>query len=260
MEILKYAVQENPGDAYAYLHLGNLYAHLGRPAEAAAQWQKAVDLNKALSVAQRNLGLYAWAASNDLPKAEQSYRKAIEARPKDQTLYRDLAEILMAQSRRPEAIKLLESMPSEGLQRAEIIIMLAQAYEDERQYDQVINLLESTPYFVNWEGQTITWDIFHRAHMKRGQNRFEGKDFAGALKDFEAALTYPDNIGVGRSNRPHEADAQYWKGKALLALGRLEEARAAWKEGAAGPEGRGEQSKYRQLCTDALHENQIVSG
>jgi tetratricopeptide (TPR) repeat protein len=92
--------------------------------------------------------------------------------------------------------------------------------------------------------------------MKRGQNRFESKDFAGALKDFEAALTYPDNIGVGRSNRPQEADGYYWKGKALLALNRLEDARAAWKEGAAGPGGRGEQNKYRQLCTDALHENQ----
>ena len=249
VEILKYAVRENPGDAYAYLHLGNLYAHLGRPAEAVAQWQKAVDLNKSLSVAQRNLGLYAWAVSNDLPKAEQFYRKAIEARPKDQTLYRDLAEILMAQSKRPDAIKLLESMPSEGLQRADIIIMLAQAYEDEQRYDQAINLLESTPYFVNWEGQTITWDIFHRSHMKRGQNRFESKDFAGALKDFEAALTYPDNIGVGRSNRPQEAAAQYWKGKTLLALGRLEDARAAWKEGAAGS-GR---SRRTEQVSPALH-------
>jgi tetratricopeptide (TPR) repeat protein len=252
LEVLGYALRANPGDAYAHLHLGNLYAHLGRSAEAVDHWQKAVDLNRSLSVAYRNLGLYAWATSNDLPKAEQSYRKAIAARPKDQTLYRDLAEILMAQSKRPEAIKLLASMPSEGLPRADILIMLAQAYEDERRYDETIHLLESTPYFVNWEGQTITWDIFHRAHMKRGQNRFEGKDFAGALQDFEAALTYPGNIGAGRSNRPQEADAQYWKGKALQGLGRLEDAKSAWKEGAAGPEGRGDQSKYQQLCREAL--------
>ncbi len=252
VEMLKYAVQENPSDACAHLHLGNLYAHLGRSAEAVDHWQKAGDLNQSLSVAYRNLGLYAWGPGNDLAKAEQFYRKAIDARPKDQTLYRDLAEILMAQGKRPEAIKLLESMPSEGLRRAEIIIMLAQAYADEQRYDETINLLESTPYFVNWEGQTITWDLFHRAHMKRGQSRFESKDFAGALKDFEAALTYPDNIGVGRSNRPQEADAQYWRGKALQALGRLDEAKAAWKEGAAGSEGgRGEQGKYRQLCQEA---------
>jgi len=254
LEVLRYAVQESPNDACAHLHLGNLYAHLGRSTEAVDHWQKAADLNKALSVAYRNLGLYAWGPGNDLAQAEQFYRKAIDARPTDQTLYRDLAEVLMADSKRPEAIKLLESVPSEGLRRADIIIMLARAYEDEQRHDGTIKLLESTPYFVNWEGQSITWNLFHGAHMKRGQNRFDAKDFAGALKDFEAALTYPDNIGVGRSDRPQEAAAQYWRGKSLQALGRSEEAKSAWKEGAAGLEGRGEQNKYRQLCQEALRE------
>jgi len=256
VEVLKYAVQENPNDACAHLHLGNLYAHLGRVAEAVDHWQKAGDLNKGLSIAFRNLGLYAWGPGDDLAKAEQLYRKAIDARPKDQTLYRDLAEIIMAQGKRPEAIKLLETMPSVGLRRADILIMLAQAYSDEQRHDDTISLLESTPYFVNWEGQSITWNLFHGAHMKRGQSRMEAKDFAGALKDFEAALTYPENIGVGRSNRPQEADAQYWRGKALQSLGRLDEAKAAWKEGAAGSGGgRGEQGKYRKLCEEALGEN-----
>jgi tetratricopeptide (TPR) repeat protein len=255
LTVLKFAVQENPKDACAQLHIGNLYAHLGRPAEAVSHWQEAGELNPSLSIAFRNLGLYAWGPGNDLAQAEQFYRQAIHARPKDQTLYRDLAEIIMAQGKRPEAIKLLESMPSVGLQRADILIMLAQAYSDEQRFDETINLLESTPYFVNWEGQSITWNLFHGAHMKRGEKRFEAKDFAGALTDFQAALTYPENIGVGRSNRPQEADGQYWCGKTLQALGRLDEAKAAWKEGAAGPGGgRGEQGKYRQLCQEALKE------
>jgi tetratricopeptide (TPR) repeat protein len=253
VEVLKYAVEESPKDACAHLHLGNLYAHLGRVAEAVDHWRTAGDLNKGLSIAYRNLGLYAWGPGNDLAQAEQFYRKAIDARSKDQTLYRDLAEIIMAQGKRPEAIKLLESMPSVGLRRADILIMLAQAYSDEQRYEEAIHLLESTPYFVNWEGQSITWNLFHGAHMKRGESRMEAKDYAGALQDFEAALTYPENIGVGRSNRPQEADAQYWRGKALQALGRLDEAKTAWKEGAAGPGGgRGEQGKYRQLCQEAL--------
>jgi tetratricopeptide (TPR) repeat protein len=193
---------------------------------------------------------------NDLAKAERLYRKAIDARPPDQTLYRDLAEILMAQARRPEAVRLLESTPSEGLRRADIIIMLAQAYYDEQRYADAIGLLESTPYFVNWEGQTITWDIFHASHMKRGEGRFEAKDFAGALQDFDAALTYPENIGVGRSNKPQEADAQYWRGKTLQALGRIVEARAAWLQGVAGVEGSQEQNKHRQICISALEETE----
>ncbi len=252
IEVFKYAIEANPDDAYAHLHLGNLYCHLGRLSEAVRHWQRSANLDPSLSVAFRNLGLYAWAVENDLSKAEKFYRNAIAARPKDQTLYRDLADVLLASNKRPEAIKVLESTPFEILKRADVIIMLAQAYLDEQRYGNAIDLLESTPYFVNWEGQTITWDIFNKAHLERGKGRFENKNFEGALQDFEAALTYPENIGVGRSNRPREAPAQYWRGRALQALGRLEAARSAWKEGAAGHAGSGEQNKYRELCEKAL--------
>ena len=260
LEVLRYAIEANPRDAYAHLHIGNLYGHLGRLEEAAEHWRKAGELARpstggldtSLSIAFRNLGLYAWAVEEDLAKAEELYRKAIAARPKDQTLYRDLADILLAANRRPDAIKTLESTPAEKLRRADVIIMLAQAYLDEQRYDNTIDLLESTPYFVNWEGQTITWDIFNKALMERGCKRLQDKDFKTALQDFEAALTYPANIGVGRSNKPQEAPAQYWKGKALEGLGRLKDARSAWEQGAAGPEGSAEQNKYRKLCMEAL--------
>ncbi len=88
--------------------------------------------------------------------------------------------------------------------------------------------------------------------MERGQERFENNDFEGALQDFEAALTYPENIGVGRSNKPREAKAQYWRGKALQALERFKDARSAWKEGAAGHPSSKEQNKYRELCQKAF--------
>jgi tetratricopeptide (TPR) repeat protein len=257
LEILRYAVQENPRDGSAHLYLGNLYTHLGRPDEAVEHWRTAARLDISLSVAYRNLGLYAWAAGEDLREAELQYRKAIVVRSKDQTLYRDLAEILLAQDKRGAAIELLESTPFEKLNRADIIIMLAQAYSGEQRYTDAIDLLEATPYFVNWEGQTITWDLFHKAHVQRGRQRFEKKDFEGALEDFEAALTYPDNIGVGRSNRPREATAQYGRGKALQALDRLDEARSAWKLGAAGAERAGEQNESRALCQAALQETEL---
>jgi tetratricopeptide (TPR) repeat protein len=250
--VLDYAVKNNPDDAHAYQYLGNLYSHLDRQDEAVRHWSRAAELDSSLSVAFRNLGLHAWAAEEDLPKAEDFYRKAIAARPKDQTLYRDLADVLLAAKRRSDAIKALESTPFEKIRRADIIIMLAQMYFDEKRYTDTIDLLESTPYFVNWEGQTITWDLFHKAHVERGRQRFESEDFAGALRDFEAALTYPENIGVGRSNKPPEAMAQYWRGKALSALGRADDARSAWKQGAAGHKGSGEQNEYIELCKKAL--------
>jgi tetratricopeptide (TPR) repeat protein len=252
VEVFEDAVSKNPDDAYAHLHSGNLYAHLGRVDEAVGCWRKAAKLNSSLSIAWRNLGLHAWSAEEDLPKAERLYRKAISAQPKDQTLHRDLADVLLAAGKRPEAIKVMESTPFETIRRADIIIMLAQAYFDEKMYADAIDLLESTPYFVNWEGQTITWDLFHKAHVERGLQRYEARKFTAALEDFEASLTYPENIGVGRSNRPPEARPQYWRGKALQALGREADARAAWKEGAAGHKGSGQQNEYIERCRKEL--------
>jgi tetratricopeptide (TPR) repeat protein len=203
------------------------------------------------SIAWRNLGLVA-ATKNDLAKAEACFRKAASARPSDQTLFRDRAEIFIAQGKRPEAIRLMETMPISGVRRAEITVMLAQAYVDEKRWDDCVKFLEATPYFVNWEGQDVTWRLFNRAHIERGRQRLEKGDAKAALADFEAALTYPANLNVGRSNKPEEAPAQYWRGKALAALGRNEEARAAWKTGAVGADVAGAQNEYRQKCREAL--------
>ena len=125
---------------------------------------------------------------------------------------------------------------------------------EENRYEDCIRLLESTPYFVNWEGQDVTWRLFNRAHLQRGRARLEQADAQGALDDFEAALTYPENLNVGRSNQPEEAPAQYWRGRALAALGRQEAAQAAWQAGAAGADVAGRQHEYRQKCREALAE------
>lgn len=250
--VFEFALKKNPNDAPAHLHLGNLLANLGRLDEATKHWQQAVDLEPKLAMAHRNLGLHASNMMGDHDQATEHFRRAIAARPSDQTLYRDLAEILIASKRRPEAIELLANMPIEGERRAEISIMLAQAYVEEQRYDDAITLLESTPHFVNWEGQELPLVLFHRAHLSRGQQRFEKGDHAAALADFEAALTYPENIGVGRSHRPQEARAEYWRGKALAALGRTDEARAAWQRGADGPRGSDDQNEHRELCRKAL--------
>jgi len=249
--VLQYAVGKNPRDAMAHYHLGNLLGGLGRLDEAAEHWRNAVELDASLSVAWRNLGLLAAANEGDLPKAASFYRKAIGARPEDQTLYRDLAQILIADEKRPEAIALLEKMPFEGIRRADVIIMLAEAYVEQQRHTDCIDLLESTPYFVNWEGQDITRVLFVKAHMARGRQRFEKKAYREALEDFEAALTYPKNLGVGRSNRPEDSPAFYWKGKTLQALGQLDRARAAWKAGAALSDGSPEQTRHRKLCREA---------
>ena len=88
--ILEYAIEQNAADGQARLQLGCLLANLGRVDEAEKLWSEAAQHN-AGSIAWRNLGLVA-AAKDDVKGAEAHFRRAIAARPNDQTLYRDLAE------------------------------------------------------------------------------------------------------------------------------------------------------------------------
>ena len=251
--VLKYVVAANPGDGHAWFQLGCLLAALGRVDEAVPLWKRAAELEPSNSVAWRNLGLEA-AARGDLGAAEKYYLQAIKSNPQDQTLYRDLAEILVAAGRRSEAIHLVETMPLSGVRRSDLTVLLAQMYFDSEQYDECLRVLENAPYFTNWEGQDIVWRLFNRAHIRRGQQRMNRGDLRSALADFEAALTYPKNLHVGRSNKPIEAPARYWQGIALAKLGRLEEAKEAWQVGASLPSVPGEQDEYREKCRKALEE------
>ena len=248
-ETLLYALRVNPEDAVASYQLGNLYANFGRLIEAEKYWEMATVSDPSMSIPWRNLGLYYWVVNNDHKKSESSYRSAINARPLDQTLYRDLAKVLVDNNKRKKAIILLEKMKYKGVKRSDVIIDLAQYYLDDKRYDECIDLLSSVPYFVNWEGSSITWNIFNMANVKKGILLYEQGNYGSALEAFEKALTFPENLGVGQSRRTEEAMAWFWKGKTLLVMGDNEKTMIAWKTGASSINGSERQNRYIKLCS-----------
>ena len=230
-DVLRYAVESNKADAQARLMLGQLLAALRRTDEAVPYWQQAVELDPGLSTAWRLLGYHAWKKQTDLDKAEQCYRSAIAARPEDQILYRDLTEILSGLKRQNEAIQLVETMPVDDLKRYDICLWLAQAYLSAERYDDCIAFLREAR-FSNWEGSSAPRDLYVQALMARGKKRFEAARHEQAVDDFQAALTYPENLHVGQRYKRTDAETCYWLGESLAALGRTDEARTAWREGA----------------------------
>jgi tetratricopeptide (TPR) repeat protein len=252
LEVLQFALQQDPDDARAHLYLGNLYAGLGRLNEAAAAWEHAVAIDAQLSVAARNLGISAWKLEADLDAATDWLQRAIAARPDDQTLYRDLGRVLTERGLHDNALALLESVGAGATpRRADVTLDLARAYLRLERFDDAITLLETTT-LTNREGDTGTRAVFYSAHIGRGTARFESDDHGGALQDFEAALTYPANLNIGQPHRPREARAQYWRGYALDALGRVEAAAEAWRACAAGAPLDDEQVEYAGLCQQRL--------
>jgi tetratricopeptide (TPR) repeat protein len=255
---LLYALRVNPEDAVASYQLGNLYANFGRLIEAEKYWKMATVFDPSMSIPWRNLGLYYWVVNNDHKKSESSYRNAINARPLDQTLYRDLAKVLVDNNKRKETIILLEKMKYKGVKRSDVIIDLAQYYLDDKRYDECIDLLSSVSYFVNWEGSSITWNIFNMANVKKGILLYEQDNYGSALEAFEKALTFPENLGVGQSHRTEEAMAWFWKGKTLLIMGDNEEAMIAWKAGASSINGSERQNRYIKLCSELYRNKRAI--
>ena len=252
-EVLKFAIRKNSGDALAYYQLGNLYGNFGRLDEAAELWNKTVSLNPSLSIAWRNLGLYYWEAEQDLDKSEKCYRNAIKARPDDQTLYRDMGRVLVENHKRPEAIELLEKVPYKNKLRSDIILDLAEFYLDENRYDECLKLLKSVPYFIIWEGSTISWNLYNQANLRKGTAYFNEKNYEAALDCFVDALSFPENLGIGKSKHTEEAEAWFWRGKTLGALGKSLEALEAWKMGSESHLGSEKQNRYRKMCSELLH-------
>ncbi len=253
LDVLHFALQQNPDDARASMYLGNLYAGLGRHAEAVPAWERAVAGDADLSVAARNLGINAWRLEGDLDAATSWLQRAIVARPDDQTLYRDLGRVLSERELHENAVALLESVA--GARRPDVTLDLARGYVELERFDDAVALLNGTT-FTNREGDTGTRSVFYTAHVERGIARYENDDFAGALSDFETALTYPINLNVGRPYRPREARAAYWRGYALDALGRVEQAAEAWEACAAGAPLDDEQREYSELCSERMPQRQ----
>jgi len=230
LPMLEWAVSVFPESGRMKMLLGTLYAHFGRLDEAVTQWQGAVEKDASLGLAWRLLAQQAWKKENNPVEAERCLRMAMEVRPDDQILYRDLA-LVLEKTRRQEAIALVESMPKTEDMRYDITVWLAQAYVDEERYDDCIALFE-TASFSNWEAQTRPRDIFVTALLARGRQSFDAGRMEEALDDFEKALTYPENLEVGRPYEVTDAETQYWVGKARWALGRADAAREAWETGA----------------------------
>ncbi|MEN6626267.1 MAG: DUF5107 domain-containing protein [Candidatus Sumerlaeia bacterium] len=255
--VLQEAIKLNPNDASATADLGNYLGGLGRLADAAALWETAVKLDPSQAVAWRNLGLYEWKSNKDLKAAERCYAAAVKANPSDQTYWRDQATVLMQDKRPADAAKLLKSMPlAKGAKpRGDLLLTIVRADLKLGRYDDAVQILTENWLTVG-EFQTDSHELFVRALVARGERSFNNGNYKAALADFERALTYPDNLGIGRRSHPSEAIQYYWIGKSLQKLGRNEEAVAAWKTGSRQVTGRAgstrEQGRYIRLCADQL--------
>jgi tetratricopeptide (TPR) repeat protein len=239
LPMLRWANAIGPEDGMAALYLGHLLFHLGRYAEARDLWKQAAELGPQPVIACRALGMAAKTLDGDLKAARQWLEKAGQADPNDAIVARDLANVLFdladkapSDSEKHElfiqARDRLRASFDAGKGRSDFISLLGRAQNRLGDFADTARMLDGVRVTV-WEGAHEVHDLFEEAHLALGQTHLKAGRAAEALAEFDRALEYPENLATGKLENARQAHIQYQRGNALAALGRKDQAIAAWK-------------------------------
>jgi len=260
IEVLQRAISHNPRDARARYYLGNLL-YDRQPAEAIQTWEASRQLDSAFCTVHRNLGLAYARFQNDLPKALVSLEKAVACDPRDPRVLAELDRI-SEQAGVPlerRLVRLEEHQPV-VLERDDAAQQEITLYVQLGQYDKAIDLLNRRHFHV-WEGGGDIHDIFISAHLLRGQEAFRSQRYDHALRDFQAALEYPENLEVGRPlNPPREPEIHYRIATAFEALGDGAQSRSHYERAAAARAEVPEASYFRASALRKLGREDQAAG
>jgi tetratricopeptide (TPR) repeat protein len=254
--VLSWAEQQNPQDARAPYFLGNVLFDL-QPEGAIGQWEKSRKTDDTLATVHRNLGLAYARVRNDLPAAVASLEKAVACDPNDPRLYFELDQLCDLANVTPEArLARLMKNHSVVVKRDDALSREISLLVELGHYERAISFLTFRHFHV-WEGGGGIHDVYVDAHLLRGQKFLAGKKLKNALGDFQAALEYPDNLEVGQpASGGRSPEIYYFIGMAYTALGRPTEAKQAFAQSVASPQGPSELSYYQGMSWRKLGQEQ----
>ncbi len=234
IEVLRHAVQTNSHDARAPYYLGNLL-YDWQPEEATRMWQTSAEIDPSFAIVHRNLATaYMHRKSgSDLDKAIAELEKAVGCQRRYALHFTELDELY------EQAGASLAKRDALLVQNAAIV-----AHRDDAQnraiavkvalgqYDEAVRMMTGRPFAVA-EGENLNVvEHWTAAHILRGQQSIEAKQYDKALTDLRAALEIPGNLPVGvdpGNSGPRTAEVAYWTGVAEEGLGDHPKATAAWE-------------------------------
>jgi len=244
-------MEARPGDARAPLYLGNLlYDH--QPEAALRMWERSRALDGSLALTHRNLA-FAYGRAGKHGEAVNALKRAVALDDSDARLLYELdvqREVAgMAPEDRLAQIKghwkTLQKR-DDAMARGMALMVLTGAY------DEAIKTL-TTRHFNVWEGGGAIHVTFVDAHLLRGLRFLRTGESEKALADFETALTYPRNLEVGRPTPdPMAARANYYIGLAHRRLGHAADAAHVLGQVADADVGNSDYRYFKGLALRAL--------
>jgi len=232
--VLREAIAADPTDARAPYYLGNLLFDW-QPDEAVKLWEKSAELDPSFPITWRNLAQ----AYSHQPGAEARAKaigyleKAVALDDPYSTHYAELDELYKAAGvPADKRLDLLERNKAVVTKNDEALASLVGLETFAGKPDEAIALLQGRTFSI-WEGATpfSTGNAWTDAHLVRGLQRMDAKQYAQALADFQEALKFPENLrasGGGGSLR--QPEMSYWIALAEDGAGQHDQARQDWSQ------------------------------
>ncbi|HTZ60868.1 MAG TPA: DUF5107 domain-containing protein [Acidobacteriaceae bacterium] len=229
MRILEGALSQKSLDAKALYYLGNLYYDKKRYEDAICLWEKSVAIEDGFSIPWRNLGIAYFNIRRNAGQALHAYEQALLKNPHDARLVYELDQLRKRTGGSPaERLAFLEQQSDCVAQRDDLTVERITLYNQTGEPGKALELLLGRR-FHPWEGgEGLVSGQFVWAHRLLGIACLNDGEFAQALDHFNAARTYPHNLGEGKHLLTQEFDLDYLSGVALREMGQEEMARNAF--------------------------------
>jgi tetratricopeptide (TPR) repeat protein len=233
MQMLEGAMCANPEDARAPFYLGNLLYDRRRHKEAIALWEQTTVLDPEFPTAWRNLGFGYYNIVHDTELALDAFACARAHAPGDARILYEQDQ-LWKRTRKPLASRLVALEAHRELieQRDDLTVELASLYSSTGAPERARTILLSRK-FQPWEGgEGLVLGQYVRAHLLLGQRALEANDPQEALRCFEGACKFPENLSEARHLLMNLSAVEYWLGVAEASLGEKARAASHWEHAA----------------------------
>lgn len=260
--VLNQAMENNPSDARAPYYLGNLLDDR-QPKEAIKAWERARSLDAKFPMVYRNLAdAYAW-TEQDYNKAIGSLETAVSLQPLPKFLA-ELDELYEKAGVSPQKrLEALEKHQQAVNERDDALTREIRLYIELGNYDKALGLLLNGHHYTIWEGgrQYPALASYKDARLLKGRDYMKAGNYKEALKQYQAALEYPESFSEGRPTDGGYAPViDYFIGTAYQALHNANMAKTYFEKAAALPskvydpsfETRGHEPEilYYRACAD----------
>ena len=262
--VLKHAAQLCPDLANTWYYLGNVEWNYDQKETALASWKKAVALNSKHALALRNLGFGlahpgTYFTNTGVPtgvpsqEAYEYYQKALAADPSNFRALEEMDKLADKLGKSTsERLAAMKTYRATAEKYDACILRMAYLFNEAGEYDESLKILPTRRFHV-WEGGEGLLAPFVDALPLRGLDKMAKNDYAAAQKDFETALTYPENLQAGRpGDAGTEPKVRYYLAQCLKAKGDAAGYKAELANALKGWVSPGEMNYFRVLVLREL--------